>query len=203
MSAPWWWPFNALFWRIPEVSSKKLSAAIEAKTTQALSPHAPLLLLDVRAPYEFTSFHIPGALNVPIGSLRENLDSIREIIATAREEAGDEYAHSKPSDVVCICLSAHRSPPAVRLLKEHGIDACQLGFGMAAWKLGGYPTVSGASITVGEHLAQLRATHTHAHEGHSSPAQHADHSSTADNAAHTSATTSGPAADAVPCAKPQ
>jgi rhodanese-related sulfurtransferase len=43
--------------------------------------------------------------------------------------------------VVAICLSAHRSPPGVRLLRQAGIDARQLAGGMLAWRRAGLPVV--------------------------------------------------------------
>jgi rhodanese-related sulfurtransferase len=43
--------------------------------------------------------------------------------------------------VVAICLSAHRSPPAVRLLSRAGYDARQLEGGMLAWRAAGLPVV--------------------------------------------------------------
>jgi rhodanese-related sulfurtransferase len=39
--------------------------------------------------------------------------------------------------VVAICLSAHRSIPAVRLLQQGGYDAAQLAGGMLAWRAAG------------------------------------------------------------------
>ena len=37
--------------------------------------------------------------------------------------------------IVAICRAAHRSVPAVRLLRAHGFgDACQLQGGMIAWR---------------------------------------------------------------------
>jgi rhodanese-related sulfurtransferase len=45
--------------------------------------------------------------------------------------------------VVAICLTAHRSIPAVRLLLRHGFDAAQLAGGMLAWRAAGFPEVRG------------------------------------------------------------
>lgn len=41
--------------------------------------------------------------------------------------------------VVAICRSAHRSIPAVRLLRARGFDASQLQQGMQAWWRAGLP----------------------------------------------------------------
>ena len=45
--------------------------------------------------------------------------------------------------VVAICLTAHRSIPAVRLLRRAGFDAAQLAGGMLAWRAAGFPEVAG------------------------------------------------------------
>jgi len=41
--------------------------------------------------------------------------------------------------VVAICLTAHRSIPAVRLLASEGFEATQLKGGMLAWRAAGLP----------------------------------------------------------------
>jgi rhodanese-related sulfurtransferase len=43
--------------------------------------------------------------------------------------------------VVAICLTAHRSIPAVRLLRENGFEARQLQGGMLAWRAAQLPEV--------------------------------------------------------------
>jgi rhodanese-related sulfurtransferase len=45
--------------------------------------------------------------------------------------------------VVAICLTAHRSIPAVRLLRQAGFDAVQLAGGMLAWRAAGFPEERG------------------------------------------------------------
>jgi rhodanese-related sulfurtransferase len=45
--------------------------------------------------------------------------------------------------VVAICLTAHRSVPAVRLLRERGFDAVQLSGGMIAWRAARLPEARG------------------------------------------------------------
>ena len=76
-------------------------------------------LLDVRTSMEWKAGHIPGAINVPITELAskvESLDLRQDVL------------------LVPICLSAHRSIPAVRLFKGLGFsDVRQLSGGMKAW----------------------------------------------------------------------
>lgn len=76
-------------------------------------------LLDVRTLPEWKAGHIKGAINVPIielGSKMHTLDFDKDVL------------------LVPICLSAHRSIPAVRLFKEKGFkDVRQLAGGMRKW----------------------------------------------------------------------
>lgn len=112
MLVPWWLPFG----RVPEVAARDLSAQ--------LSAGSPPQLLDVRTAVEYGAGHIAGAVNVPVTALASRLDAL-------------PLDRSRP--VVAICLSAHRSPPAVRLLRGHGFDAAQLAGGMLAWRLARLP----------------------------------------------------------------
>jgi rhodanese-related sulfurtransferase len=115
MNVPWWIPFGS----VPEVRPSELAEEMAGK--------APPLLLDVRTAAEFASGHLKGAVNVPVTALPGKLSSLG--IPEGRQ-------------VVAICLSAHRSPPAVRLLRQAGLDARQLAGGMLAWRLAGNPVVS-------------------------------------------------------------
>jgi len=90
--------------------------------------NAPMII-DVRTPAEFESFHIPSAINVPYP-------------ATLAELA---YAAPDPTNpIVVVCMSGHRSPPVVRQLQKGGYtDVTNATWGMMAWKLFGGETVSG------------------------------------------------------------
>ena len=115
MNVPWWLPFG----RVPEIRPSDLVLALAAVE--------PPFLLDVRTTTEFASGHLAGAINVPVTLLPRRIASLG--IPAGRA-------------VVAICLSAHRSPPAVRLLRRAGIDARQLAGGMLAWRRAGNPVVS-------------------------------------------------------------
>ena len=81
---------------------------------------APPQLIDVRTSTEWRSGHIAGAIHVPITELGAGI-------------AGLKLDRDAP--IVAICRAAHRSIPAVRLLREHGFgNACQLQGGMLAWQ---------------------------------------------------------------------
>lgn len=113
----WWLPFGS----VPEISPQELQATLAGS-------RAPVVL-DVRTHREWKASRIDGALNLPITSFKAEL-----------EKLGLEPARP----VVAVCLSAHRSIPAVRVLREAGFaDARQLQGGMRAWWKAGLPVVGG------------------------------------------------------------
>lgn len=106
-SSLWWVPFGG----VPEISAEELHGQLNRE-------QAPQIL-DVRTTLEWKTSRIPGARSAPITSLKSQLDVL-------------ELDPARP--VVAICLSAHRSIPAVRLLRDAGFDqVCQLRGGMRAW----------------------------------------------------------------------
>lgn len=110
----WWRPFG----QVAEIDARTLHARLQI-------PQAPTLL-DVRSRLEWQRSHIEGSINVPIGELRLALPDL---------------TLPKGQPIVAICLSAHRSIPAVRVLVASGhADAVQLRGGMLAWWRAGLPT---------------------------------------------------------------
>jgi rhodanese-related sulfurtransferase len=106
---------------VPSIDARTLRARLEAGE--------PIQLVDVRSALEHRASRIAGARSVPLASLADRLDGL---------------ALDRARPVVAICLSAHRSIPAVRLLQERGFeDAAQLTGGMAAWWAARLPTESG------------------------------------------------------------
>ena len=103
----WWWPFGS----VPEIPATELK--------QLIDRGPGLQLIDVRSAGEFAAGHIKGAINVPVNQLRSALPALK-------------LDPDRP--VIAICATAHRSPPAVRLLKRAGFDAKQLQSGMIAWQ---------------------------------------------------------------------
>jgi rhodanese-related sulfurtransferase len=113
MVFPWWFPVG----RVAEVAAKVLH--------EQLKSDAAPQLVDVRQPSEYRAGHIRGAVNVPIGAFTERLP---------------ELGLDPQRPIVAICLTAHRSIPAVRLLRQAGFRRVyQLGGGMLAWRLRSYP----------------------------------------------------------------
>ena len=115
MPAPWWLPFG----RVPELTAVELSTQLVEQRVQ---------LLDVRTEAEWRAGHIEGALNHPIQELGRVIDAL-------------PFAREDP--VIAICRSAHRSIPAVRLLRRAGFEhAMQLAGGMNAWLAASLPVVT-------------------------------------------------------------
>jgi rhodanese-related sulfurtransferase len=84
------------------------------------------LLIDVREPSEFRRGHIPGAMNMPLRSLTDNLDKL-----------------SKDRPVVLYCSSGYRTAMGVMALQMLGYSNVR-GFppSIQGWKSGGEPIVS-------------------------------------------------------------
>ena len=73
-------------------------------------------LLDVRSPEEFDSWHIPGAVNLPLAALPHHLNRI-----------------PRSAEVFTICAAGARSASAAQLLEQRFFDATSVEGGMAAW----------------------------------------------------------------------
>ncbi|MEZ4395102.1 MAG: rhodanese-like domain-containing protein [Polyangiales bacterium] len=109
-----WVPFG----EVPEVDPEALHSTLDGVD-------APIVL-DVRTETEWRAGHVRGALSAPITDFESALDALS--LDPARS-------------VVAICLSAHRSIPAVRILRARGFTrAAQLRGGMLAWWVRGLPT---------------------------------------------------------------
>lgn len=109
------------FGRVPSLGARELAERLRSRR--------PPQVLDVRTVGEWARGHIEGALNVPITDLVGRVEAL-------------PFDRTRP--VVAICLTAHRSIPAVRLLAEAGYDeVVQLEGGMRAWRAAGLPEQSG------------------------------------------------------------
>lgn len=94
-----------------EIKSRELSALLAQATI-------PPVLLDVRASYEYSQGHIPGAIHIPLSSLPHALASLDPARA-----------------YVIVCYSGSRARRAAALLAGHGLN--QVGVllgGMDAWE---------------------------------------------------------------------
>lgn len=106
-----WWPFG----QVPEITAEQLEHARARGGWQ---------IVDVRTGPEFRLSRVPGARHLPV---------------TRLSQAGLDALGLDPGrPVVAICLTAHRSVPTVRWLRDLGYDAWQLRGGMRAWwRMGG------------------------------------------------------------------
>jgi glyoxylase-like metal-dependent hydrolase (beta-lactamase superfamily II) len=75
-----------------------------------------LFLLDVREPDEVEAWHIPGAHNIPLGSLVERLNEL-----------------PRDMDLVVVCAMGARAHQGADLLAERGISSEVLEGGMGTW----------------------------------------------------------------------
>jgi rhodanese-related sulfurtransferase len=107
MRLPWWLPLG----RVPEIAPSELFGRLNREPFPQV--------LDVRTATEFAAGHVRGAVSVPVTALASRLEALK-------------LDPMRP--VVAICLTAHRSLPAVRLLRERGFDATELAGGMRAWR---------------------------------------------------------------------
>ncbi len=110
--------------RLVEKTSRLTAQAL---AEQLAASHGPLLL-DVRAPREFSERRIEGAQNLPLPQL-------------------DERSSALPTDreVVVYCGSGYRSAIAASLLQRRGrVRVADLVGGMAAWEAARLPTASPA-----------------------------------------------------------
>ncbi|MGX7829600.1 rhodanese-like domain-containing protein [Actinokineospora sp. 24-640] len=78
-------------------------------------------LIDARTPAEFEAGHIPGAVNVPLDVLREQLEALCPLL------------HGQ--DVVLVCRSGQRAGQAQEALARAGVDdSAVLAGGIADWE---------------------------------------------------------------------
>lgn len=90
---------------------------LELKTR--LDKEEPLLVIDVREPYEYEEFNI-GSENIPLGNLSTTIPQL------------EDY---KDAEIVMVCRSGNRSGMAKQMLTQAGFTKVRnlLG-GMLAWQ---------------------------------------------------------------------
>jgi rhodanese-related sulfurtransferase len=104
---------------VPEASREELAEMLKKGEVQ---------ILDVRTKAEFAMGHVEGALNVPIAKLDDEIERL-------------PLDPDRP--IVTICLTAHRSIAATRLLQRHGYEVSQLEGGWIRVKKGDLPRARG------------------------------------------------------------
>lgn len=99
----------------------------EVDVSTLLAAHADgALVVDVREPHEYLSGHVPNARLIPLSGLP----------ARAGELPRRQRVH-------VICASGGRSAIAADWLARAGFDAVSVAGGTDAWRLAGYPLLSG------------------------------------------------------------
>lgn len=90
---------------------------------KSMSKNKNALLVDVREPSEFNSGHIPGAINIPLRTLTQNLDQIPQ---------------NRP--VILYCTTGYRTAMGVMSLEMLGYHNVS-GFppSIQGWKIAGEP----------------------------------------------------------------
>ncbi|MCX4966526.1 rhodanese-like domain-containing protein [Streptomyces sp. NBC_00654] len=91
---------------------------------QAAARLEEFTVIDVRAPGEYASGHVPGALNIPLDRLPEALAALKS--AAAR------------GTLLVVCASGVRSTRACEILAGADIDAVTLVGGTSAWEGDGH-----------------------------------------------------------------
>ncbi|WP_404442960.1 rhodanese-like domain-containing protein [Microbacterium marinum] len=91
-------------------------------TTAQLAAASPVNVIDVREPDEFASGHVPGARNIPLATVPDHVDELREL-----------------EDLHLICQAGGRSARAAAFLEHHGIEATNVDGGTGTWIAEGRP----------------------------------------------------------------
>ena len=91
---------------------------VDVESVLAASAAERPFLLDVRTPDEFSSGHIPGAVNIPVDELRSRLTEL-------------------PRDgmIATYCQVGQRGYLATRILKQHGFSVANIGGGYKTFRL--------------------------------------------------------------------
>ncbi|MER5897649.1 rhodanese-like domain-containing protein [Streptomyces sp. NPDC001876] len=86
---------------------------------QAAARLEEFTVIDVRAPGEYASGHVPGALNIPLDRLGEAVPALK--------------AASARGSLLMVCASGARSTQACEVLARADIEAVTLTGGTSAW----------------------------------------------------------------------
>ncbi len=89
-------------------------------TKRVLRVIKPLFILDVRTSSEFNAGHLPGAVNIPLDELNDQIDT---------------FSSFKDSSVLVYCQSGKRSTLAISDLKQAGYNTIfHFEDGYESWK---------------------------------------------------------------------
>lgn len=123
MEMPWWFTFG----EVPERDVETIARMIGDGPDRC----AELQIVDVRTEMEFRRGHVRGAMNC---SLLPDVLHFRARLA--------DLGLDPQRPTLCICLSAHRSISAVKVLRDQGFrEPFQMKGGMYAWRAEHLPEV--------------------------------------------------------------
>ena len=106
-----------------------VSRVMAPEVAADLANGAPPLLLDVRAPREWSARHIEGSRNLPLNRLRDHLADI-----------------PRDRQIVVHCAGGYRSSIAASLLQQQGITRLvEMTGGLAAWDAAALPVIAEAA----------------------------------------------------------
>ncbi|MEE1746266.1 MULTISPECIES: rhodanese-like domain-containing protein [unclassified Streptomyces] len=101
-----------------------MTSPVSLSPAQAAARLAEFTVIDVRAPGEYASGHVPGALNVPLDRLSEAVPALKSAAARGA--------------LLVVCASGVRSTRACDILADADIDAVTLSGGTSAWESEGH-----------------------------------------------------------------
>ncbi|MDP4689564.1 MAG: rhodanese-like domain-containing protein [Candidatus Nanopelagicales bacterium] len=88
-----------------------------------------MAIVDVRETFEYSSGHVPGAINIPMSTIPVRLQDLPE------------------GDVCIICESGGRSWQVAAFLAQRGIVVTNVEGGTGAWRYEGFPIEHGHGPT--------------------------------------------------------
>ncbi|KAL6060113.1 putative alternative splicing factor [Balamuthia mandrillaris] len=121
----WWWTFG----QVPELEGREIMELVEAKKKGA-QDCPEFQIVDVRTLSEYHAGHIEGAIHCslfPPWSFHSRLERLNL---------------NREAFIIAICLTAHRSISAQKVLTDMGFRCKQLKGGMQQWRKDGLPEVS-------------------------------------------------------------
>jgi rhodanese-related sulfurtransferase len=83
-------------------------------------------LIDVREPDEYRTAHVAGARLIPLATVPEHLDALRDA-----------------AELTIICASGGRSRSAGEWLAEQGLSVVNVAGGTRGWIAAGLPVITG------------------------------------------------------------
>jgi NADPH-dependent 2,4-dienoyl-CoA reductase/sulfur reductase-like enzyme/rhodanese-related sulfurtransferase len=91
---------------------------VDAEAVLALPANQRLFLVDVRTPHEFSTGHMPEAVNIPVDELRSRLGEL-----------------PRDREIAVYCLVGQRGYLATRILRQAGFSAANVGGGYKTYRL--------------------------------------------------------------------